>query len=763
MINFNYITPQQFKCGDRPSVEIPPEVYNTVRTQIDDIKARGESAIREYAERFDGLVPGQSLILNHRDLVKLSAGVTAGEWTLLESAAQRIGDIASIQAQSLRETKVKIPGGVTGFRYQPVAVAGCYAPGGRYPLPSSMLMTAITARAAGVNCIVAASPRPSPIIAAAAVVAGVESLISFGGAAAIYALATGVISNNPCNVICGPGNQYVTAAKNILSSQTRMDLPAGPSEITVVIDRSADLVCVSADLIAQAEHDPEAQVNIVTTEECDRENLQKEVWRQLCLLPSATATIALTALNRGLYITCSTIDEARSVVNKLAPEHLSLQLSNPRDFLVGVINYGVVLIGGATPVALADFGAGPNHTLPTNSTARSWGGLSVLNFLRVQYQLEMDKSSQSQKLISQAIEFARLEGLEGHAASLECRVSKFSGDEVPTINKNEALTKLDANESPFPPPTQLIPAMLSVFSQINRYPDSSCSDLRSAIGRFVNQPPEMILCGNGSDEILRLISQTFVSQGGKIATLWPTFSQYEKIAKQFGAEIVKIPWEVAEDADTLCSLLTTEKPDLTILTRPNSPCGRLLSREVVKKVSMLTGKLLVDEAYVEFCEDSILDLLSIEKENVMVSRTLSKACGMAGLRIGWLIAPPATISKINEFRDPYNCNSISQAVAVKFFEELVDEQKTLAKTIEERVSTLKFERTRITEELLKLGLKVTPSKANFLWLPIDQPQRIHKELLKREVSVRLLTFDLSPEEGEVQNISGLRLTVGLPK
>jgi len=297
--------------------------------------------------------------------------------------------------------------------------SGCYAPGGLYPLPASVLMTAVTARAAGVAEVWVASPRPSPITLAAAGIAGADGLLAAGGAQAIAALAYGVGGPPPCDVVVGPGNRWVTAAKKLVAGRVGIDMLAGPSELVVLADGGADPELVAADLLAQAEHDPDALPVLVTTAAGLAEAVESALARQLIDLP--TRETAAAALGNGFAVVVGDLEAAVAVCNRLAPEHLQVLTANADAVAARLHHWGGLFIGAASAEVLGDYGAGPNHTLPTGGVARFKGGLSVLDFLRVRTWLRVGGAADPE-LARDAAALARLEGLEAHARAAERRL-----------------------------------------------------------------------------------------------------------------------------------------------------------------------------------------------------------------------------------------------------------------------------------------------------------------------------------------------------
>ena len=315
-------------------------------------------------------------------------------------------------------------GGRAGDRLVPVRVAGCYAPGGRFPLPSSVLMTAVTARVAGVREVWLASPRPSREVMAAGAVAGVAGLLGVGGAQAVAAMAYGVPPVPRCDVVAGPGNQWVTAAKLLLSDVVGIDLLAGPSELAVLTDENGDPALIAADLLAQAEHDPVALPILVTTHEPLVGRVEEELARQLADLP--TAEVARAALRNGFAVVAPE-EEALRCTQELAAEHLQLHGSRATDWEGRLDRFGTLFVGESVAEVFGDYGAGPNHTLPTGGTARFTGGLSVFSFLRRPTWLRLEGGRATDGLARDTAELARMEGLEGHARAAEARLGSRPG------------------------------------------------------------------------------------------------------------------------------------------------------------------------------------------------------------------------------------------------------------------------------------------------------------------------------------------------
>ena len=267
---------------------------------VEDVRSRGEVALRHHAERLGDIVAGQPLIYHPEQLLAALEGLPVEHRRLLERTAERIRSFAGAQKACLTDLRTAVPGGFAGHSVSPVESAGCYAPGGRFPLPSSVLMTAVCARAAGVERVWVASPRPAQVTLAAAAVAGADALLACGGAQAIAAFAYGAGVVPPCDAVVGPGNRWVTAAKQLVAGQVAIDMLAGPSELVVFADGSADPATVASDLLAQAEHDPDALPVLVTTSSTLLEAVNRELESQLASLP--TAATAAPAVANGYAV-----------------------------------------------------------------------------------------------------------------------------------------------------------------------------------------------------------------------------------------------------------------------------------------------------------------------------------------------------------------------------------------------------------------------------------------------------------------------------
>jgi len=391
------------------------EAEKTVAPILNAIHQRGDEALLEYARKFDQL-EGNTLGIPQQEWEAAEARVSREFMAALETASRNIGEYARTQLP--QDRWVEFPDGRRlGSIVRPLESMGAYIPAGRYPLPSTLLMTVIPAQVAGVSTICVTSPHPSAEILATAKFLGVGNLFRIGGAQAIAALAFGTASIPKVDRIVGPGNIYVAAAKKLLAGQVGIDFIAGPTEIVIIAD-DADPRHIAADMLAQAEHDTEASSILLTTSETLAQRVATEVARQLESLP--TAQVACEAIrNHSAVILCPSMDAAVEASNRLAPEHLALY---DESLLPRIQHAGSIFLGPSSPEAAGDYASGPNHVLPTSGAARIRGGLSAADFVKVISVQELSPTA-LKELAPAITTLARAEGLEAHARSVEVRLA----------------------------------------------------------------------------------------------------------------------------------------------------------------------------------------------------------------------------------------------------------------------------------------------------------------------------------------------------
>jgi histidinol dehydrogenase len=387
-------------------------VEPVVREILADVRQRGDEALRDYAGRFDSLRPEDPLLVS-RDEMKAAWDATAPKL----QEAMRIAQAnirAFAEAQKPKEWTITATEGVkTGQIVRPLGSVGCYVPGGRYPLPSTLLMTATPAQVAGVERIVVCSPKPAKETMAAAWLANITEFYRVGGAQAIAAMAYGTATIARVDKIVGPGNLFVTAAKAFVSSECGIDMPAGPTEIGVTSE-TGDPAGIAADLVAQAEHDPEALAILITSNAELAEKVEAEV-----KLQSKGNTLAKQSLaKQGCLFVTATVTEAQELTNRLALEHLTVDSAADVKW---VKNAGSIFVGAYSPQSMGDYVSGPNHVLPTGRNGRVRGGLSVMDFVKIITVQQYTKKG-LRTLGPHAIALAEAEGLVGHAESVRVRM-----------------------------------------------------------------------------------------------------------------------------------------------------------------------------------------------------------------------------------------------------------------------------------------------------------------------------------------------------
>ncbi|OGW62764.1 MAG: histidinol dehydrogenase [Nitrospirae bacterium RBG_16_64_22] len=417
----------------RRGSETPPDVEAAVRGILDDVRRDGDAAVARFARRFDGCIrsPGQWRVTG-REIDRARRRVDAGILDALRTAAARIAAFHERQREKSWFVTDE-DGALLGQAVQPLDAVGLYVPGGTASYPSSVLMNAIPARVAGVKRVVLCTPAGaggvSPVILAAAEVAGIDEIYGIGGAQAVAAMAYGTRSVRRVEKIVGPGNLYVATAKRLVFGAVDIDMVAGPSEVLIIADESADPRIVAADLLAQAEHDPLAWPLAVSPSSDLLNGVRREAARQAATLPRKS--IAAESLSRrGTLIRARSLERAVEISNRIAPEHLELAVADPFRLLPSVRNAGAVFLGHDTPEAVGDYVAGPNHVLPTGGTARFASPLSVADFVRRSSVVAFTRKALV-RLGPVAVRLARAEGLEAHARSVDLRLSHSRSGRTP--------------------------------------------------------------------------------------------------------------------------------------------------------------------------------------------------------------------------------------------------------------------------------------------------------------------------------------------
>ncbi len=405
------------------------ELTNTVAGIIEDVRTKGDKTLIELAEKFDQ-VSLDTVAITEEDIARAYEIVDEETIEHFKFAAKQIKTYAQKQLECLKplDFESEIPGLRLGHRLVPVEKAGCYIPSGRYPLPSSALMSIITAKVAGVREVAACSPpfkgqgTIHPAVLVAMDIAGADRIYCMGGAQAVAAFAYGTQTVEKVDMIVGPGNRFVTEAKRQVLGEVGIDGLAGPSEVLIIADDSANPTHVAIDLLAQAEHDPNAKPILVTTDKVLIDRTLEEIERLVKTLPTGEIAYESWQDNGDIFLV-DTLEEAVDLSNRIAPEHLEVQVRDEETVFKNLTHYGSLFMGHYAPVAFGDFVSGTNHILPTMSTARFANGLWVGSFIKTAFHQFVTKEG-CRRLSESCMHFAEVEGLFAHRDSVRLRVEE---------------------------------------------------------------------------------------------------------------------------------------------------------------------------------------------------------------------------------------------------------------------------------------------------------------------------------------------------
>lgn len=735
----------------RAEASSSPEVEGAAKAIVDDVEARGEAAVLEHTERLDG-ARLETVRLAPERWNRWADAVDPELTSILHDAAGSI--------REFHEPQRLVPYQVGSSRQliRPLEIAGVYVPGGRARYPSSVLMNAVPASVAGVPRICMATPpdpegRIDPAVALAARIAGVTDLFLMGGAQAVGAFAHGAGAVPRVDKITGPGNAWVAAAKRYVSGRVGVDLDAGPSEVLVIADRSADPIQVAWDLIAQAEHDPLAVALCATPSAELAGAILRRVDELLREEPNPVALEALSA--RGAVIQTADLDAAVDFSNRFGPEHLHLLVADAESLLPRLHNAGAIFLGPGAPVAAGDYLAGPNHTLPTGGASRFQSGLGVSDFQRRVNVVGWDPAELTRRGPSVA-RLARAEGLVGHARSVEVRLESSSSPAGtsnvvpppspvlrfirPEVRRQRAYTlaapidapvKLNQNEAPEDLPSELKERIQARFSKLSwqRYPAFDPTPWRDELARHAGWKADGVLIGNGSNELLTLLFRSVVRPGDRVVLPVPCFSLYPLHLDVAGAELIRVPLDPQFRFDVDRLVEASQGARLIILGSPNNPTGTALPAEAVPALLETGALLAVDEAYAEFSGQDFAPMLDDSKALVLF-RTFSKAWAGASLRCGYLLGPAPFCAELGKVALPYNVSALTLA-AISC---LLDEPHRL----KARVDCVLGEMSRVRASVEKLGMTTVPSAANFFLFATapHAPTDLFEKLLAQGVLVR---------------------------
>lgn len=716
---------------------------STARRIIDEVRTEGDAALIRFSLEFDGvtLEDGQ-LEVSSAELASARLAADPGFIDAIEHAAANVREFHRRQLP----TPWSCPspdGGRVGRMMSPVQTVGIYVPGGTAAYPSSVVMTAVPAKVAGVPRIVMCTPpgpggRMNPHTLAAALVCGVDRVFRIGGAQAIAAMAYGTQTVPRADKLVGPGNAFVTAAKRLIYGDAGIDMLAGPSEVLIIADAAADPSFVAADLLAQAEHDPLAAAMLITTSQKLADRVQQEITRQISSL-SRRDIIEKALASHGAIVVVPSIGRALDIANSIAPEHLEIMTEDPHALAQRVVNAGTVFLGPMSPEPIGDYIAGPNHVLPTMGSARYIGGLGTADYVKPINFVEFDGAALV-RTAKHALAIAGAEGLTAHANSIEVRLRSIQEP------RHRRVIKLDANESPYDLPPIVKREILNGLADLafNRYPSEDAGELRRSIASSLGVREEMIVAGVGSDELIQMIILARREVTRTLVTVFPTFTMYARIAQVVGVPVCEIPLLPDFSMDVAALEREVVRGDsLVFLCNPNNPTGTRHTEEIRTLLQQARGMVVVDEAYYDFLGETILPAAP---ENVIVLRTLSKAFSLAGLRVGYGVMAPEVARDVERARLPYNCSSASIIAARKVLEH--------ATLVREAVEPILRERDRLAYGLSALGAQVVPSHTNFVLFRPNRPaQEVYGLLAEEGIAVR--RFDRLPDY--------LRVTAGLPE
>ena len=751
----------------RPTMDII-NLNSTVSEILQKVKNEGDTALNFYNKKFDN-VDLETIEVTDEELIEAADLVSENLKKAIQTAYQNIEKFHAAQKTETLEVET-MPGVKCWQKSVAIEKVGLYIPGGTAPLFSTILMLGVPAKVAGCKEIIMCTPPQkdgtiNPAMLYTAQLIGIEKIFKVGGAQAIGAMTYGTATIPKVYKIFGPGNQYVTCAKQ-LSTQAgvAIDMPAGPSEVLIVADESCEPSFVAADLLSQAEHGVDSQVVLVTFSEEVAEAILAEGEQQLKKLPRRK--IAGESLEDSPVIIMDNKTTAIQLINEYAPEHLIIATNDADDLAEKIINAGSIFIGNYTPESVGDYASGTNHTLPTNGFAKNYSGVNLDSFCKkITYQKLTEEGLSN---IGRTVELmATAEELEAHKNAVTIRLNKINTNSKsqqkkklikrsvsdlvrPNILnlsayssarsefKGAAEVFLDANENPFE-------------NGMNRYPDPLQNQLKEKIANWRNVKTENVFLGNGSDEIIGLLIQTFCRpQKDSIITLPPTFGMY-KVAAAIGEvkiKTVNLDKDFQPKVDAI--LKSADINDkILFLCSPNNPTGNSFDFEKVKQlIAAFDGIVVVDEAYIDFSQQESCTSLLSEFPNLIVLQTFSKALGMAGARLGIAFTSTEIIQYLNKVKMPYNINELTQQAAL----EALRQQDTL----EMQIYFILKQKNWLEKELQNLNCiqKVFPSDANFLLVKTHNPNELYQFLTNRKIIVRNRSTQIGCE-------GCLRFTVGL--
>ena len=758
----------------RPAAAEAPQVAARVRAIFEQVRAGGDAALRQLAAELDKATIVE-LLVSEAEFAAAAAQVPAALQAAIRQAKANIEAFHTAQ----REPEIRLetmPGVACSRRSVPVQRVGLYVPGGSAPLFSTLLMLGVPARLAGCPEVVVCTPPQSdgsvsPVILFVAQLLGIDKVVKSGGAQAVAALALGTDSVPAVDKIFGPGNRYVTAAKQLAAAEfgVAIDMPAGPSEVLVIADASANPVFVAADLLSQAEHGPDSQVVVLSNSSDVLEQVQAEVLRQLATLPRRE--VAAQALDNSRAILLPDTAAMLAFSNQYAPEHLILAVDEAETLAAQVTNAGSVFLGHLTPEAVGDYASGTNHTLPTSGYARQYSGVSLDSFVKkITFQRLSPVGLQA---IGPVVEImAEAEGLSAHAravtvrlAALATRDTAVTNETVESVNAyvgliRPSVERMQAYSSARDEFEGLAPVMLDANENslgsvgpddFSRYPDPHQRAIKADLAKIKCVAADQIFLGNGSDEAIDLLVRLTCTPGqDSIVICPPTYGMYEVAANLNDVRVERLPltadFQLPANA---AAVLAASRAKLVFLCSPNNPTGNLLAQEAIETIlANFRGLVIIDEAYADFADAPSWLTRLVEFPRLVVMQTFSKAWGLAGLRLGVAYASPTLIGYLNKIKPPYNISAATQQHALAALAN--------APQLPEMRAELLQSREWLGQQLPQLPIveHIFPSDANFLLVRFNvDATDVYDALSSRGIVVRNRTSQ--------PGCTGcLRLTVG---
>ena len=769
---------------ERPEVDLSA-LNDVVAGVLQRVKDEGDAAVKAFEQQFDHVCLDR-LQVSDEEFDAAEQQLSADLRDAIRQAYQHIRTFHAAQLHDL--PKVETCPGVTCWQKNvPIERVGLYVPGGTAPLFSTVLMLATPARLAGCREIVLCTPPSAegtihPAILFAARVAGVSRVFKIGGVQAIGAMAYGTASVPKVYKIFGPGNRFVMAAKQAVSlHDVAIDMPAGPSEVCVIADDTADAAFVAADLLSQAEHGSDSQVLLIATSEQMLQQVQHELDAQLQVLPRVT--FATHALDNSRLVLVHNTQEAIALANSYAPEHLILQTADCFELAGQVVNAGSVFIGRYACESAGDYASGTNHTLPTHGYATAYSGVNMDSFNRkITFQHLTEEGIRS---IGRTVELmAEAEELQAHKHAMTLRMKSLTPRSSFLVPPSSTLLPPSSPIVPrssflVPPSSTLLPPHIArlqpyssardeysgheahVFldanenpynSPYNRYPDPLQKELKSVVARWKGVRPECIFLGNGSDEAIDLVYRCFTRPGiDNVVAIDPTYGMYKVCADINDVAYRTVPLDdrYQLSADRLLAACDANTK-VVWLCSPNNPTGNHLDREQIEQVlQQFGGIVVVDEAYAEFSDRRSLRYDLDRYPRLIVLSTFSKAWASAGVRLGMAFANEAIINIYNKVKYPYNVNILTQQYALRLLGDMTAIDRSVAAILEERP------RLMAAVAALPCTRQVFPTDANFFLVRVTDAQRIYDYLVERGIIVRNRT--------KVRLCADcLRITIGTP-